>query len=73
MSFFWKEIAVDWLSVVMWFGITIVLARMWTHGLVCPLFVAKTTWFGIPDFCDAEEESVEHGVEDHEVRDGKNV
>ena len=46
---------------------------MWTLGLVRPLFVVKTTWFGIPDFYDAEEEWVEHGVEDHEVRDGKDI
>ena len=51
----------------------IVLARMWTRGLVRPLFVAKTTWFGIPNFCDVEEEWVELGVEDHEVRDGKSM
>ena len=51
----------------------IVLARIWTRGLVHPLFVAKTAWFGIPDFCDAKGGWMEHGVEDHEVRDGKNV
>ena len=51
----------------------IVLVRMWTRGLVRPLFVAKTTLFGIPDFCDAEEEWIKHGAEDHEVRGGKDV
>ena len=51
----------------------VVLARMWTRGLVCPLFVTKTMWFGIPYFCDAEEEWVEHGVEDHEVCNSKDI
>ena len=51
----------------------IILARVWTRGIVRLLFVAKTTWFGIPNFCDVEEEWMELGVEDHEVRDGKNV
>ena len=35
--------------------------------------MAQTTWFGIPDFCNAEGEWVEHGVKDHEVRDGNGV
>ena len=70
----WNEIAVDWLSVTMWFGACSCLgAGMRTRGLVRPLFVAKTTWFGTPDFCNAEEEWVEHGVKDHEVRDGNDV
>ena len=51
----------------------IILARVWTRGIVRLLFVAKTTWFGIPNFCDVEEEWMELGVEDHEVRDDKNV
>ena len=46
---------------------------MQTSGLVSPLFVVKTMWFGIPDFCHAEEEWVGHGVEDHEVGDGNDV
>ena len=71
---FVERIAVDWLSVAMWFGTYSCLgARMWTCGLVRPLFVAKTTWFGIPDFCNAEEEWARHGVEDHEVCDGNDV
>ena len=36
-------------------------AGMQTRGLVRPLFVAKTTWFGMPDFCNAEEECVGRG------------
>ena len=41
--------------------------------LVRPLFVAQTTWFGIPDFCNVEGEWVGHGVKGHEVRDGNGV
>ena len=44
-----------------------------TRGLVRPLFVAKTTWFGIPDFCNAEEEWAGHGVNYHEVCNGNDV
>ena len=70
----WNEIAVDWLSVAMWFGICSCYgARMWRHGLVRPLFVVKTMWFGIPNFCNVEEEWVGHSVKDHEVRDGNDV
>ena len=70
----WNEIAVDWLSVAMQFGTYSCLdARMWTHGLVRPLFVAKTTWFGIPNFCNGKQEWVRHSVEDHEVRDENDV
>ena len=70
----WNEIAVDWLSVAMWFGICSCYgARMWRHSLVRPLFVVKTMWFGIPDFCNVEEEWVGHSVKDHEVRDGNDV
>ena len=32
-----------------------------------PLFVAQTTWFWIPDFCNTELEWVGHGVDDHEL------
>ena len=47
----WNEVEVDWFSVVMWFGTLSSLSlRMRTCGLVCPLFVAETTWFGIPNF-----------------------
>ena len=39
----------------MWFATFSCLgARMQTRGLVRPLFVAKATWFGIPDFCNAK-------------------
>ena len=66
--------AVDWFRVVMWFDtLSSLSVRMWTRGLVRPLFVAQTTWFGIPDFCNTEEEWVRHGVEDHEVRDGNGL
>ena len=51
----WNEIAVDWLSVAMWFGpFSSFGARTRTSGLARPLFVGKTMWFGIPDFCKAE-------------------
>ena len=71
---FWNDIAVDWLSVAMWFGTYSCFgARMRTSGLVRLLFVAKFTWFGIPDFCNAEEEWGRHSVEDHEVSDASDV
>ena len=58
----------------MWFGACSSLgAGMRTRGLVRPLFVAKTTWFGTLDFCYTEEEWVGHGVKDPEVRDGNDV
>ena len=70
----WNEIAGDWLSVAMWFGTCSCLGvRRRTRGLVRPLFVAKTTWIGITDFCKTKEEWVGHGVKDHEVHDGKDV
>ena len=48
-------------------------AGMWTRGLVRPVFVVKTTWFGKPDYSNLEEEWMGHGVEDQEVRDGNDV
>ena len=58
----------------MWFGTFSSLgAGMRTSGFVLPLFVAKTTYFGIPNFCNVEEKWVGHGVEDHEVRDDNDV
>ena len=70
----WNEMAVDWFSVVMWFGtLSSLSVRMWTSGLVHPLFVAQTTWFGIPNFCNVKGEWVGHGVEDHEVRESNGV
>ena len=70
----WSEMTVVWFSVVMWFGtMSSHSVRLRTHGLVRPLFVAQTTWFGIPNFCNAGREWVGHGVEDHEVCDGNGV
>ena len=46
---------------------------MRTRDLLRPLSVAKTMWFGILDFYNVKQESVGHGVEDHEVRDGNDV
>ena len=46
---------------------------MQAPGLVYPLFVAQTTWFGMPDVCNAKGEWVEHGIKSHEVRDSKNI
>ena len=66
----WNEVAVDWLSVGIWFGtVQFSLVQFsWrenaTRGLVLLLFVAQTTWFGIPNFCNAKGEWVEHGIED---------
>ena len=66
----WNEMVVDWFSVVMWFGTLSSLSmRLQTRGLVRPLFVGQTTWFGIPNFCNVEGEWVGHDAEDHEVRD----
>ena len=62
----WNETGVDWLSVAMWFGACSCLsARMRTRDLVRSLFLAKTTWFGISDFCNAEEEWMGHDVNNH--------
>ena len=70
----WNEIAVDWLSMAMWFGACSCLSTgMRTRGLVRLLFVAKTTWFGIHDFCNAEKEWVGHGVNDHEVPNDNDI
>ena len=64
--------AIDWCSMIMWFGtLSSCSMRMRTRGLVRPLFVAQTTWFGICDFCNAEGEWVGHGVKDHEVGGGR--
>ena len=35
--------------------------------------MAKTTWFGIPDFSSAEEEWVGCSIKDHEVRNGNDM
>ena len=58
----------------MWFGtFSSLRMRMRTRGIVHPLFVTQTTWFGIPDFCNAEGEWVGHGVEDHKVHDSNGI
>ena len=46
---------------------------MRARGLVYLLFVAQTTWFGMPDVCIAKGKWVKHGIEVHEIRDGNNV
>ena len=70
----WNGVVGDWLSVGTWFGTCCVPgARMWARGLVYPLFVARTTWFGLPDVCTAKGEWEEHGFECHEIRDGINL
>ena len=48
-------------------------ARMWTRGLVCPLFLGQTIWFGTPNFCNGKGELVGHGFEDHDVHDSNDV
>ena len=58
----------------MWFGACSCLsAGRRTRGLVRQLFLAKTTWFSIPDVCNVEEEWVGHGVNDHEVCNDNDV
>ena len=70
----WNDVKVDWSSVCTWFGTCRGPgARMQAPGLVYPLFVAQTTWFGMPDVCNAKGEWVEHGIKSHEVRDSKNI
>ena len=72
--FLWDEVTFDWLSVGTWFGtISTLGARMRARGLGHPLFVAQTKWFGIPNVCNAKGEQVEHGIKDHEVRDGNDA
>ena len=67
----WNAFTVDWLNVGMWFGTFSALGgRM---RLVHPLFVAQTTWFGIPDVCSAKGEWPEQGIQDHEVRNSNDV
>ena len=43
------------------------------RGLVYPLFVALTTWFGLPDVCSSKGKWERHGVEYHEIRDSINL
>ena len=57
-----------------WFGICCAPgAKMWTRGLVYPLFVGQTTWFGMPTVCSVNEKWVEHGAECHKIRDDINL
>ena len=58
----------------MWFGTFSSLgATMWTRCLVRLLFVARTAWLRISDFCNVRGEWVGHGVEDHGVRDSHDI
>ena len=69
-----NEIVVEWLNVAMCFSTYSCLGvRMWTRGLVRPLFVLRTTWFYIAHFCNADEDWVGHAVKDQEVCDSKDV
>ena len=52
----WNGVAGDWLSVGTWFGICCAPgAKMQARGLVYPLFVARTTWFGVSTVCSVKE------------------
>ena len=69
----WNDVTIDWSSVGMWFGTSSALAaKMQAHGLVHPLFVAQTTWFGMP-VCSMREEWVEHSIKGHEVHNSNKV
>ena len=47
----------DWLSMGMWFSTCCAPgARMWARGLVYPLFVARSTLFGMHDVFSAKGE-----------------
>ena len=48
-------------------------AKMWTRGLVYPLFVAQTTCFGMPTVFSVKEKWAEHGVECLKIRDDFNL
>ena len=70
----WNEVTVDWLILSKWFGTFSALDwRMRARGLLSSLFVAQTTWFGIPDVCNAKGEWAEHGIKNHEVHNGNNI
>ena len=65
---------ISWLHMSTWFGtFSAPGVRIRAGGLVYPLSVAQTMWFGMPNFCSTKEEWVEHGIEDHEVDDSNNV
>ena len=64
----------DLLGVCTWFGtFNSPDAKMLARGLVRPLFVVQTMWFGIPNVCDAKREWVEHGIIDQEVCDNNEI
>ena len=70
----WNAVTVDWSSVCTFFRTCSAPgARMWACGLVYPLSVARTTWFGMSEVCSLKREWVEHGNKGHEVRDSNNV
>ena len=59
LSFFllWNGVVGDCLSVDTWFGTCCAPGlRMRARDLVYPLFVARTTWFGMPDVCSVKGE-----------------
>ena len=59
----WNDVTVDWSSVCTWFGTCSAPgARMLARGLVYPLFVAQTMWFGMCNVCSVKGEWVEHGI-----------
>ena len=71
---FWNDVTVDWLSVGTLFDTFIATGvRMRAHGLIYPLFVSQEMWFGMLYVCSAKGEWVEHGIEEHEVRDDNNL
>ena len=70
----WNSVAGDWSSVGTWFGTYCAPgARMHARGLVYPMPLARTTWFGMPDVCSTKREWVEHGAECHEIGKGINI
>ena len=53
----WNDVAVNWSSMRTWFGICNAPGtRMWARGLVYPMLVAQTTWFGMSEFSSAKVE-----------------
>ena len=46
---------------------------MRAYGLVYPLFVARTTWFGMLDVCSVKGKLLEYGVECREMHDRINI
>ena len=56
----WNDLTDNWLRVGTWFGTrSAPVARIQARGLVHPLFIAQTTWFGMPDVCSAKGQWVE--------------